>query len=166
MSRLDPLAACLRSLGSVLVIALGLGACASTNPYLGEGRPNMVIRTDTGERTLRSATNAWVEVQRVVVPGCHAESEGQVSLRSPVESLHLPAGRLTNLVFKFRTSSFGSGALSATDYTTLIRPRESFTYEATVTYNAGLFSVDILERAPGAPSRKLPHQDISACQRV
>ena len=69
MSRLDPLAACLRSLGGVLVIALGLGACASTSPYLGEGRPNMVIRTDTGEWTLRSATNAWVEVQRVVVPG-------------------------------------------------------------------------------------------------
>jgi hypothetical protein len=155
----------LRAIGGVLIVALPLAACASGGPYLADGHSNMVVRTDTGERTLGAATNAWIEVQRVVVPGCRGESEGHVPLRGPTESLHLPAGRLSNLVFKFRTSSW-SGVRSATDYTTLIRPREGFTYEATVTYDAGLFSVDILERAPGAPARKLPHRDIKACQRV
>src|SRR5262249_17538284 len=74
-------------------------------------------------------------------------------------------GRLSNLVFKFRTSSLLSGgAAGVTRYTTLIRPREGYSYEATVAYESSLFTIVILEIAPhGASSQKLPRRDISSC---
>jgi len=52
-----------------------------------------------------------------------------------------------------------------TNYATLIRPREGYVYEASVAYASGLYTIDILEIAPQrASSRKLPRQDITACQ--
>ena len=111
-------------------------------------------------------TNAAVEIERVM-PGCRGESEGKVSLKGGADSLHLPAGRLSNLVFSFRTSSLFWQSESITTYTTLIRPREGFTYEATVAYADGLYNIDILEVAPnGRPGRRLARQDIVGCQRV
>jgi len=51
-----------------------------------------------------------------------------------------------------------------TSYSTLIRPRDGHTYEATVTYKSCLFTIDIVEIAPQrASSRKLPRQDLSSC---
>ena len=161
MSRLE-LGARLRP--AALVVALTLGACALPSPYASDGRHNLVVKTTTGARTPLAATNAWLEIQRVL-PGCHGTAEGEVFLKGPVDSLHLPAGRLSNLVFKFRTSSLLSGgAAGVTRYTTLIRPREGYSYEATVAYESSLFTIDILEIAPqGASRQKLPRRDISSC---
>jgi len=51
-----------------------------------------------------------------------------------------------------------------TGYATLIHPREGHTYEATVTYKGGLFTLDIVEIAPQrATSRKLPRKGLSSC---
>jgi len=161
MSRLE-LGARLRP--AALVVALTLSACALPSPYASDGRHNLVVKTTTGVRTPLAATNAWLEIQRVL-PGCHGTAEGEVFLKGPVDSLHLPAGRLSNLVFKFRTSSLLSGgAAGVTRYTTLIRPREGYSYEATVAYESSLFTIDILEIAPqGASRQKLPRRDISSC---
>lgn len=149
---------------AALVIALTINACALPNPYVSDGRHNFVVKTTTGARTPLAATNAWLEIQRVL-PGCRGTADGEVFLKGPVDSLHLPAGRLSNLVFKFRTSSLLSGgAAGVTSYTTLIRPREGYRYEATVAYESSLFTIDILEIAPeGASSQKLPRRDISSC---
>jgi hypothetical protein len=67
----------------------------------------MRITTATDAGAPLAATRAWLEVQRVA-PDCHGEVEGELYLRGPVDSLHLPVGRLSNLVFKFRTSSLMS----------------------------------------------------------
>jgi hypothetical protein len=164
MSRLE-LGARLRPAAGALVAALTSSACALPSPYASEGPHNLVIKTTTGARTPVAATNAWLEIQRVL-PGCRGTPEGEVFLRGPVDSLHVPAGRLSNLVFKFRTSSLLSGgAAGVTSYTTLIRPREGYRYEATVTYESSLFTIDILEIAPlGGSSRKIQRQDLTACQ--
>jgi hypothetical protein len=164
MSRLE-LAARLRMVTGALVVALTISACVLPSPYASEGRHNLVVNTTTGTRTPVAATNAWLEIQRVL-PGCRGAAEGEIFLRGPVDSLHLPTGRLSNLVFKFRTSSLLSGgAAGVTSYATLIRPREGYRYEATVTYESSLFTIDILEIGlQGASSRKLPRQDITACQ--
>jgi hypothetical protein len=164
MSRLE-LGAPLRPAAGALVVAFTISACALPSPYASEGQHNLVVKTTTGARTPLAATNAWLEIQRVL-PGCRGTAEGEVFLRGPVDSLHLPAGRLSNLVFKFRTSSLLSGgAAGVTSYATLIRPREGYSYEATVTYESSLFTIDILEIAPqGGSSRKLPRQDVTACQ--
>jgi hypothetical protein len=154
----------LRPAAGALAAGLLAGACAS--PYVSLGQPNMTVRTSTGERTIFAATNARLEVQRVL-PGCRGEAEGQVFLGGAVETLHLPAGRLSNLVFKFRTSSVWGQWSRETSYTTLIRPRPGFTYEATVSFANDLFTIDVVEVGPhkGAP-RKLPRQDIADCQRA
>jgi hypothetical protein len=151
--------------GSLLAaLALAVGGCAT--PYVSVGRPNLHIKTSMGDRTLFAATNAAVEIERVL-PGCRGESEGKVYLKSGVDSLHLPPGRLSNLVFSFRTSSLFWQSESITKYTMLVRPREGFTYDATVAYADNLYTIDIVEIAPsGAPGRKLPRQDIAACQRA
>ena len=86
-------------------------------------------------RTARGRA-AWLEVQRDT-PGCHGEVEGEIYLRGPVDSLYLPVGRPSNLVFKFCTSSLFSQTSATTRYATLIRPREGHTYEASVTYKNG-----------------------------
>jgi hypothetical protein len=153
-----------RAAAGALLLVLAIGGCAT--PYLSGGRPNLHVRTSTGDRTIFAATNAAVEVERVT-PACRSESEGKVYLKSGVDSLHLPPGRVTNLVFSFRTSSLFWQYQSTTTYTTLIRPREGYTYQATVAYADSLYTIDIHEIGPnGGPGRKLPRQDISACQRV
>ncbi len=157
------LRACHRGGVGTLSAALILGACAA--PYISVGQPNLSVRADTGARTIFAATNAWLGIQRVL-PGCRGETEGEVFLRGPV-SLHLPPGRLSNLVFKLRTSSMWGQWSRETSYTTLIRPRPGFTYEAAISYDSDLFTIDIIEIAPQkAARRKLPRQDISACQSV
>jgi len=162
MSRLELLGAPFRSTSAV-VVALMVGACASSQ-YLSVGQHNLHVRTATDAGEPLAATRAWLEIQRVV-PGCRGEVEGEVFLRGPLESLHLPTGRLSNLVFKFRTSSLFWGNSAMTNYATLIRPREGYVYEASVAYASGLYTIDILEIAPQrASSRKLPRQDITACQ--
>jgi len=114
-------------------------------------------------RVSRWQRRAWLEVQRVA-PGCRGEVEGEIHLSGPVASMHLPAGRLSNLVFKFPTSSLFWQTSSTTSYSTLIQPREGHTCEATVTHKSGLFTIDIGECAPQrASSRKLPRLDVAAC---
>ena len=161
------LGARVRSAAVVLVVALTAGGCAT--PYIGAGSPNLHVKTTTGDRTIFAATSAAIEVERVT-PGCQGVSEGKVYLANlgrTADSLHLPAGRLSNLVFSFRTSSLWGQWESTTKYAMLIRPREGFTYEATVAYADGLYSVDIFEVAPnGGPGRKLARQGIAGCQRV
>ena len=123
----------------------------------------MRVRTTTDAGEPLTATRAWLEVQRVM-SDCRGEVEGELYLRGPVDSLHLPVGRLSNLVIKFRTSSLLSQSSGLTNYSTLIRPREGYTYEATVNYNSALFTIDIIEIAPQrASTRKLPRQDIANC---
>jgi hypothetical protein len=154
----------MRWAAGALLVALVVGGCAT--PYVGLGRPNLHVKTSTGDRTIFAATNAAVEIERVT-PGCRGESEGKVYLKAGADSLHLPAGRLSNLVFSFGTSSLFWQTRSITTYTTLIRPREGFTYEATVAYSGGLYSVDIVEVAlNGGPGRKLARQDIAGCRLV
>jgi hypothetical protein len=131
-----------------LLLALAFGGCAT--PYMSVGRPNLHIKASTGDRTIFAVTNAAVEIERVT-PGCRGESEGKVYLKSGADSLHLPSGRLSNLVFSFRTSSLFWQKESITTYTTLVRPREGFTYEATVAYADSLYTIDILEIPPAAP---------------
>jgi hypothetical protein len=162
MSRLE-LGARFRSAVSALVLALTCSACTISSQYLSVGRNNLHVKTTTNAGELLAATNAWLEIQRVL-PGCRGEVEGEVFLRGPLNSLHLPPGRLSNLVFKFRTSSLLTSSSGMTSYTTLIRPREDYAYEAAVTYSGGLFTIDILEIAPQrVSSRKLPRKDITAC---
>jgi len=148
---------------AVPVTALICAGCALTIPYSGAGPHNMYVKTtmDAGEPL--AATRAWLEVQRVT-PECRGEVEGEIYLRGPADWLYLPVGRPSNLVFKFRTSSLLSQSSAMTSYSTLIRPREGHTYEATVTYKSGLFTINIVEIAPQRVSRrKLPRQDIASC---
>ena len=148
---------------AVFATALICAGCVPTIPYLSAGPHNMYVKTTTDAGEPLAATRVWLEVQRVT-PGCHAEVEGEIYLRGPVDSLYVPVGRPSNLVFKFRTSSLFSQTSGTTSYATLIRPREGHTYEATVTYKSGLFTIDIIEIAPQrASSRKLPRQDLSSC---
>jgi hypothetical protein len=164
MPGLGPLSGCFRATLAATAVALICAGCALSIPYTSIGPHNLHIRTTTGARTPFAATNAWLEIQRVM-PGCRGEVEGEIFLRGPADSIHLPAGRMSNLVFKFRTSSLFGQTAGTTSYATLIRPREGYTYEAAVTYSDGLFTIDIVEIAPQrASSRKLPRLDIISCQ--
>ena len=127
--------------------ALICAGCALSIPYSSVGPPNMRVKTTTDAGEPLAATRAWLEVQWVT-PGCHGEVEGEIYLSGPVDSLYLPVGRASNLVFKFRTSSLLSQSSAMTSYSTLIRPRDGHTYEATVTYKSCLFTIDIVEIAP------------------
>ena len=134
-------------------------------PTMLAGLPHTMTR-QARVRLPLAATRAWLEVQRVT-SDCRGEVEGEVYLKGPVDSLHLPVGRLSNLVVKFRTSSLLSQSSGMTSYSTLIRPREGHTYEATVDYKSGLFTIDIIEIAPqNAATRKLPRQDIANCAKA
>ena len=147
-----------------LVVALTISACVLPSPYASEGRHNLVVNTTTGTRTPVAATNAWLEIQRVL-PGCRGAAEGEIFLRGPVNSLHLPTGRLSNLVFQVSHLVLAFGWGSWRDQLCDADPAEGYRYEATVTYESSLFTIDILEIGlQGASSRKLPRQDITACQ--
>jgi hypothetical protein len=46
-------------------------------------------------------------------------------------------------------------------------PRADHTYAATVTYDAGLYNVEIRKIDPhGAPGRKIEHRSLSECRRA
>jgi hypothetical protein len=152
--------------GTALAVALSCAACSLSMPYLSTGSHNMRITTATDAGAPLAATRAWLEVQRVA-PDCHGEVEGELYLRGPVDSLYLPVGRLSNLVFKFRTSSLMSQSSAMTSYSTLIRPRDGHMYETSVTYKSGLFTIDIIEISPArASGRRLPRQDITSCAAI
>src|SRR5215470_1010144 len=102
MPGLEPLGERFRAPLAAFAVALIFAGCALSIPYSSVGPNNLHIRTTTGARTPFAATNAWLEVQRVM-PGCRGEAEGEIFLRGQDDSIHLPAGRLSNLVFKFRT---------------------------------------------------------------
>jgi hypothetical protein len=49
----------------------------------------------------------------------------------------------------------------------LLRPRAGHNYEAVVTYDAGLYDVEIREASPnGAAGRKIEHRSLSECDRA
>ena len=128
MPGLEPLGGRFRAPLAAFAVALICADCALSIPYSSVGPHNLHISTATGARTPFAATNAWLEIQRVM-PGCRGEVEGEIFLRGSADSIHLPAGRLSNLVFKFRTSSLLGQTARTTSYATLIRPREGYTYE-------------------------------------
>ena len=86
-------------------------------------------------------------------------------LRPPADRAHLPEERLSQPVFKFNTH--GGNTESQISYTTLLRPRASHNYGAVVTYDAGLYDVEIREVDPnGAAGRKIEHRSLSECHRA
>jgi hypothetical protein len=90
---------------------------------------------------------------RIQQPGSSALAAGQVKRQ---------LRRLSQLVFTFKT--VGANNYSGlTNYSTPLRPRAGHTYAATVTYDAGLYDVEIREIDPrGAPGRKIEHRSLSS----
>ena len=93
------------------------------------------------------------------------QDSGALALREPPSAIHLPEDQLSQLVFKFKT--VGGNYSGLTSYSTLLRPRAGHTYAATVTYDAGLYDVEIREIDPhGGPGRKIEHRSLSECHRA
>ena len=147
-----------------------LAACGTAVLYQDSGAPNLHLST-TSNSTFLTATVVYLDIHRVTAD-CRAEYAGSLKLWAPLalqppqDAVHLPQERLSQLVFKFKT--VGANNYSGlTSYSTLLRPRAGHTYAATVTYDAGLYDVEIREIDPhGGPGRKIEHRSLSECHRA
>jgi hypothetical protein len=155
---------------SLLSILSLITACGTAVPYQDSGVPNLRLSTTANSGTFLTATVVYLDIHRVTAD-CGTEYVGSLNLRAPLAlrdppaAIHLPEERLIELVFKFKT--VGGNYSGLTSYATLLRPRAAHTYEATVTYDAGLYDVEIREIDPhGAPGRKIEHRSLSECRRV
>lgn len=84
-------------------------------------------------------------------------------LAQTADPVHLPEERLSLLEFAFHQHG---NIESWTSYKTLLRPRGSQTYVAAITYDAGLFDVEIREASSGVgPGRKIEQRPLSDCHR-
>jgi len=160
-----------RLLRAALLLAMlpWLAACSTAVLYQDAGAPNLHLSTTSTGQFL-TATVVYLDIHRVTTD-CRAEYVGSLNLwaplplRPPADAVHLPEERLSQLLFKFKTVGGNGSAL--TSYATLLRPRAGYTYDATVSYNAGLYDAEIREIGPhSAPGRKIEHRSLSECRRV
>ena len=154
----------------LLAVLPWLADCGTGVLYQDSGVPNLYISANAYSGQFLAATLVYLDIRRVT-PDCNAEYAGSLKLFSPLAfdraptKVHLPEERLSELVFKFRTA--GGNMSAQTSYSTLLRPRAGHTYEAAVTYDAGLYDVEIREIGPhGAASRKIEHRALVECHRA
>lgn len=141
-----------------------LGACSTIVLYNEPGAPNLHFGATSNGKFLMYTT-ILLDIHRVTAE-CRAEYVGSHNVWAPLaqttDPVHLPEERLSLLEFKFHSHG---NIESWTSYATLLRPRASHTYAATVTYDAGLYDVEIREIDPhGAPGRKIEHRSLSECR--
>ncbi len=144
-------------------LLLCLGACSTMVLYNEPGAPNLLFRATSNGRFL-TYTTIDVAIHRVTAD-CRAEYVGSRQVWAPLgqtaDPVHLPEERLSLLEFKFH--QHGNIDLW-TSYKTLLRPRAGQTYEAAVSYDAGLYEVDIREAGPNG--RKIEPRPLSDCHRA
>src|SRR5712671_2847970 len=132
-----------------------LAACGTAVLYQDSGAPNLHLSATANSGVFLMATVVYLDIHRVTAD-CRPEYVGSLNLRAPLalreppSAIHLPEDQLSQLVFKFKT--VGGNYSGLTSYSTLLRPRAGHTYAATVTYDAGLYDVEIREIDPhGGP---------------
>lgn len=141
---------------AVLVLALGVTACAGTKPYRHDGAQNVAVRSE-----LDGGVRATLHVHRVD-ESCRTEYQGSLALDRPLVPLAISAGRDSYLDVTFDSSSFlaGSRRMNAG---TLVRPRAGYRYEVAVAYRNSLYQLTIRETDPAGRTRELPRRELAAC---
>lgn len=149
-----------------LVAVMWLGACSTAVLYNDPGPPNLQFRATSNGRPL-TFVSIGLGIHRVTAD-CRTEFMGSHSVWAPLaqatDPVHLPEERLSLLEFTFHQHG---NIESWTSYKTLLRPRAGQTYMAAITYDAGLFDVEIRETGPNVgPGRKIEQRSLSDCHRA
>lgn len=143
---------------AVLILALGITACAGTKSYRYDGAQNIAVKSE-----LDSGVRATLHVHRVDA-SCQTEYQGSLALDRPSVTLSVPAGRSSYLDVTFDTSSLlaGSRRMNAG---ALVRPRAGYRYDVAVAYRNSLYQLTVRETDPSGRTRDLPRRDLGACTR-
>ena len=141
---------------AVLIIALGVAACAGTRTYRSVGPENVAVRSE-----LDGGVRATLHVHQVN-GSCQTEYQGSVALDRSNVPLAIPAGRESFLDVTFDTSSLlaGTRRMSAG---TLVRARAGHRYDVAVAYRNILYQLTVRETDPGGRTRELPRRDLGRC---
>jgi hypothetical protein len=119
-------------------MALGLAACDVSQPYSGVAETNMQVRTNV--------TSGRIALDVMSVSNrCETAYLGYVALDRPVVEIGLPVGRPSLLVFQFE----GKGN-TPIKKEVQVTPRTGNRYEATVTYKASIYDIELREIDPRA----------------
>ena len=142
---------------AVLLLALGVPACAGVKSYSNAAPKNVVVRTETDGKVRVSLHVHEVDAK------CQTQYRGTVALDPGATDLGIPAERFSYLVVTFDTSSFMSGS-STSSVGTLLKPRAGYGYDVNVSYRKNIYNVAIRETdARRNSSRDISRRDLSTC---
>lgn len=151
-----------------LVIAAALplavvGCSSAPRTYSSEGPKNFHVDTKVDGGSKRAAVA--FDIHRVDAK-CQTDFAGRVNLENGGTDLGLPVGVPLYLEFIFVTSgSVFNSSLGATRQGMLFIAKPGFDYRADVTYEKGIYAVDIHEARKGAKrGRVLALPPLSACR--
>lgn len=142
---------------------LALGACASApRSYSSSAPKNFHVDTRVDGGAKRAAVA--FDIHRVDAR-CETRHEGRVDLENGATELGLPVEVPLYLEFIFVTAGSFNSSLGATREGRLFTAKPGYAYRAEVSYDKGIYAVDIREARQGAKSgRLMKATPLGACE--
>ena len=143
-------------------IALVVAGCSGIPAYTSSLPKNLTIVTEIDPGGRFTATQAALDVHRVNTR-CETEYRGRVNLEKGALQIGIPEERLfLDFIFVSKGTFSGSGA---TRYSTMLVARPGHEYRAHVTYDKGIYDVQLRELRKGSSqSRAVEAVPLSGCK--
>ena len=140
-----------------------LAGCSGIKTYPDTSPKNLFVKTEASSGSAFSRVRVSVHIHQVDA-SCRTEYLGTVQLSEPSVEIGIPPDRLTYLEFSFFSSSFFSGSSGTIYYTTLLRPRAGYIYDASARYADGIYYVVIRESDPRrSAGREVERMGLDEC---
>ena len=153
----------IRASAAVAVFAIALTGCAGGPRSFSNSLPknlNVTTKVDGG------STKAAVafDIHRVNAR-CLTEHEGRINLENGSMEVGLPLDAPLYLEFIFVTGGGFTSSVGATRHGTLFTARSGYYYRVQVSYNKGIYAVEIRETRKGSPGgRVVERVPLSTCK--
>jgi len=142
-----------------LAVAVSLLAgCSGVRPYPSRSENNARVAAVTQGGMLTSV-EASLDVY-AVDPACQLGYQGTVTLREAPQTIGLPVGTPSYLVFRFYRSTFLAGSSGSISYETLFTPRKGEIYAFDASYRNSTYDVIIKD----ARGREIDPRALDACK--
>jgi len=134
-----------------------LAGCSGVRPYPSRSENNARVFAVTQGGVLTSV-EASLDVY-AVDPACQLGYQGTVTLREAPQTVGLPVGTPSYLVFRFDRSTFLAGNRGSISYETLFTPRKGELYAFAASYRDSTYDVIITD----ARGREIDARALDTC---
>ncbi len=152
-----------------LIVAM-TASCSGLQPYESTLPANLnvsvkVVRGGVLSVSAPGISSFSVDMHVIAVsPRCEKTYRGGVEISSAPVKVGIPVGSSTLLAFEFSGHNFLTRGSGSSSWASLLTPRGGYQYDIDVSYNGGMYSVEMYERNPGNGQRRaLDYRSFRSC---